>query len=28
VGAAAMNLWAPKSDRRSTRYVLDARYRF
>lgn len=28
VGAAAMNLWAPKSDRRKTRYVLDARYRF
>ena len=28
VGVAAMNLWAPKSDRRKTRYVLDARYRF
>lgn len=28
VGAAALNLWAPKSDRRKTRYVLDARYRF
>ena len=28
VGAAVMNLWAPKSDRRKTRYVLDARYRF
>ena len=28
VGVAAMNLWAPKSDRRTTRYVLDARYRF
>ena len=28
VGMAAMNLWAPKSDRRKTRYVLDARYRF
>ncbi|MCE1193774.1 MAG: TonB-dependent receptor, partial [Acidovorax sp.] len=28
VGAAAMNLWAPQSDRRKTRYVLDARYRF
>lgn len=28
VGVAALNLWAPKSDRRKTRYVLDARYRF
>ena len=28
VGVAAMNLWAPKSDRQKTRYVLDARYRF
>ena len=28
IGAAALNLWAPKSDRRKTRYVLDARYRF
>lgn len=28
VGLAALNLWAPKSDRRKTRYVLDARYRF
>ena len=28
VGMAAMNLWAPHSDRRKARYVLDARYRF
>jgi Flp pilus assembly protein TadD len=28
VGVAALNLWAPKSDRRKARYVLDARYRF
>ncbi|MFN4117950.1 tetratricopeptide repeat protein [Acidovorax sp.] len=28
IGAAALNLWAPKSDRRKPRYVLDARYRF
>lgn len=28
VGAAVLNLGAPKSDRRTTRYVLDARYRF
>ncbi|MFY3382717.1 TonB-dependent receptor domain-containing protein [Paracidovorax sp. MALMAid1276] len=28
IGAAALNLWAPQSDRRKTRYVLDARYRF
>jgi len=28
VGFAALNLWAPKSDRQKTRYVLDARYRF
>ncbi len=28
VGVAALNLWAPKSDRQKARYVLDARYRF
>ena len=28
IGAAVMNLWAPQSDRRKTRYVLDARDRF
>jgi hypothetical protein len=28
LGFAAMNLWAPHSDRQKTRYVLDARYRF
>ncbi len=28
VGAAVLNLGAPKSDRRKSRYVLDARYRF
>lgn len=28
LGAAALNLFAPKSDRTKARYVLDARYRF
>lgn len=28
VGMAALNLWGPKSARQTTRYLLDARYRF